>query len=251
MPNETWDFWWPTLYNAATKPQSYPGNPDSYMLAGEFLSGDGLIEEWGCATTWGKQFLKSPYRGVDGGISKFVDQVADLRMYRSTVPKILIRHVLEHNWEWRQILANVMASFYDRAAIILFIPLGTHDINRSFEHREGEAESPPGLQMDEMSFENMLYIPGIRVETKVLSNNTPPFGYEKLYFLTKASEVMGYARTATICTIPGCKEEAEGQIRSDYVVLDNRFQYAFNVCHPHQVKALDSLYSLQTPDVSF
>lgn len=247
MANETWDAWWPELYSEYEKPKAYPGSDDSYEMAGEYLAGNDTIEEWGCATTWGKQFLDSPYRGVDGGPSEWVDEVADLTTYRSKADKILIRHVLEHNWEWRQILQNVVGSFQDRAVIILFIPLGTHDINRSFEHRADKAPSPPGLQMDEESFWYELRNCNLYFDT-TLSNNTPPFGYERVIGINKNGEP-NIPFVDPRCRVKGCTSFAQGQIHSDYVVLDNKFEWAFNTCLAHQEQALKSLYSLQVPEL--
>ena len=49
-------------------------------------------------------------------------EVVDLVTYRSTVPGIFMRHVLEHNDDWARILDNALASFRERMALILFTP---------------------------------------------------------------------------------------------------------------------------------
>jgi hypothetical protein len=38
-------------------------------------------------------------------------EVVDLAHYRSNVPGIFMRHILEHNYEWARILDNALASF--------------------------------------------------------------------------------------------------------------------------------------------
>jgi hypothetical protein len=48
--------------------------------------------------------------------------VVDLVAYRSTVPGLFMRHILEHNYAWAQILDNALASFTERMALILFTP---------------------------------------------------------------------------------------------------------------------------------
>jgi hypothetical protein len=48
--------------------------------------------------------------------------VVDLVQYRSSVPGIFMRHILEHNYEWAQILDNALASFTERMVLILFTP---------------------------------------------------------------------------------------------------------------------------------
>lgn len=250
--NPIWDPWWESLYQGSSVPTSYPGSAESYEKAGAFLGGQGLVEEWGCATTFGKRYIHAPYRGVDGGPSEFVDVVADLSTYRSDVPRALIRHVLEHNWNWRAILDNFLLSFKERGVVVLFIPLGKHDINRSFEHRIGQPPTPPGLQLDEESFWSMLSHPDLVVKDEVLQNDTPPFGYERIIYLAKDNTVE-IPRVATPrCTIRSCRRVATGQVRSDYVVLGNRFEYAFNACRKHQDDMLEGLYSLEKlPEVSW
>ena len=46
----------------------------------------------------------------------------DLTRYTSDADCIFIRHVLEHNVEWRRILANAVASFAKRLVLIVFTP---------------------------------------------------------------------------------------------------------------------------------
>jgi hypothetical protein len=48
--------------------------------------------------------------------------VVDLVTYRSRVPGVFLRHVLEHNEAWARILDNAVASFTDRMVLILFTP---------------------------------------------------------------------------------------------------------------------------------
>lgn len=123
----------PTLYG----PWDYAGagapfpydDTVSYRIAGEWVSGRGLVEDWGCGTGWMKRFVDGPYRGVDGAWSRFADEVADLRTYRSNVPCTVMRHVLEHNAEWRRIAENFTASWHDRAALVLFIPPQPEDLD--------------------------------------------------------------------------------------------------------------------------
>lgn len=193
-PDKTtdWSHQWPRLYADTIMPMRYGGDDITYRRAGAYLSGPGLVEEWGCGTTYAKQFVGAPYRGVDGApnAAKFGAVTADLRTYRSEVPKILMRHVLEHNWEWREILTNMLSSFTDRACLILFIPPGKGDVNMSFSPASGDVpESPPGLQLDESDLEHAL-INGLGDESHWQSEDVtghicPPFNHEVIYFLSK------------------------------------------------------------------
>ena len=97
------------------------GDSRTYEIAADWLKGYGLVEDWGCGTCWSKRLkLYEEYRGVDGS-GHFADIRADLREYRSRVPCILMRHVLEHNLDWRKILDNALHSFQRRMVLLLFM----------------------------------------------------------------------------------------------------------------------------------
>jgi len=99
------------------------GEETSYRKAIEFLDGPYIIEDWGCGVAYAKRFVKEgQYIGIDGSKSLHRDKVADLRTYRSNASAILIRHILEHNFEWQKILENALASFQKKLVLILFTP---------------------------------------------------------------------------------------------------------------------------------
>lgn len=98
------------------------GEDTTYALGMGFLDGLPLVEDWGCGGRWAQRFLtRGEYLGIDG-TSTFADVNADLREYRSQADGIFMRHVLEHNDDWRLILANAVASFGSRFALIVFTP---------------------------------------------------------------------------------------------------------------------------------
>jgi polysaccharide pyruvyl transferase WcaK-like protein len=100
------------------------GDDTSYKKGIAFLDGHGDIEDWGCGFAHAKTFVeKSRYIGIDGSAGKFADRIADLRKYTSEADCIFMRHVLEHNYDWRRILANAVASFKRRMVLIIFTPL--------------------------------------------------------------------------------------------------------------------------------
>jgi hypothetical protein len=100
------------------------GDETTYRKAMAYLNGHGEIEDWGCGTGFARRFAtRSAYTGIDGSESRFTDKVADLRVYTSDVDCILIRHVLEHNHDWRTILLNAVGSFRVRMALVIFTPL--------------------------------------------------------------------------------------------------------------------------------
>jgi hypothetical protein len=117
-------------WNYGGTPQFPYGDETTYHKAIEFLDGPYVIEDWGCGTAWAKRFVKrGRYVGVDGSWSLHCDLVADLRRYRSTADAIMMRHILEHNNDWKNILENALASFQKKFALIVFTPFG--DVTRS------------------------------------------------------------------------------------------------------------------------
>lgn len=108
-------------YQNQKEPNRYGDDDLSYVRAARFLD-DGDVEDWGCGSTYAKRFFKSKYTGVDGAAG-FADVVADLRTYTSHTSGILLRHVLEHNYEWEKILRNALASA-DKIALVIFTPFG-------------------------------------------------------------------------------------------------------------------------------
>lgn len=96
----------------------------SYAKGMEWLDGHGAtVEDWGCGTGYAQRFVtQSRYVGVDGSASDQAEVKAELQEYRSEVDCIFMRHVLEHNWGWRQILENALQSFGKRMVLVTFTP---------------------------------------------------------------------------------------------------------------------------------
>jgi hypothetical protein len=113
---------WATWYQDLEAPWAY-GDPTSYEIGAAWLAGCTLIEDWGCGAGWLRTLLPPErYWGLDSTASPFCDAVFDLVTYRSRVPGVFLRHVLEHNEAWARILDNAVASFTDRMVLILFTP---------------------------------------------------------------------------------------------------------------------------------
>lgn len=112
------------VWNATDEPVPYGLSP-TYEFGAAWLEPCALVEDWGCGRGW-LSTLVAPdrYRGVDGSASPFAAVVADLTEYRSQAPGVFMRHVLEHNESWSEILANAAASARERLFIALFTPTG-------------------------------------------------------------------------------------------------------------------------------
>lgn len=112
------------------------GNTVTYQLAADFLSDIKEVEDWGCGTGGFKRLYKGKYTGLDGSANPFVDKVVDLRTYRSKVDGIMMRHVLEHNYDWAAILLGAVSSFRKKFCLVLFTPFveTTHEIAHNKKH---------------------------------------------------------------------------------------------------------------------
>lgn len=101
------------------------GEATTYLAAAEFLATEPLVEDWGCGAGGMSQFITPPdrYKGIDGSVTPFATVTADLATYRQDTPAaIVMRHVLEHNYGWREILDNALAQFRNKLCLILFTP---------------------------------------------------------------------------------------------------------------------------------
>lgn len=119
---------WAPLYRTATRPRPYGQFSPTYAAAAEWLAPCHSIEDWGAGLGWFGRFLRDDqlYQPIDGTPSRFVTNVADLATYRAKEPLpdgILLRHVLEHNTAWEQILCNALDSFRMRMAVVVFTPI--------------------------------------------------------------------------------------------------------------------------------
>jgi hypothetical protein len=115
---------WEPAFRGLTQPVPF-GDTRTYELGARFLSDCTEIEDWGCGSGWLRRYLApgQHYRGIDGTATPFTDEIVDLTTYRSDTEAIFMRHVLEHNYAWRDILAGAIASFRRKLVLVLFTPL--------------------------------------------------------------------------------------------------------------------------------
>jgi|GEM_PF-432115 len=149
----------------------------SYKLGIAYLDGHGEIEDWGCGTAFAKKFVsESPYIGVDGSQCDFADVKAELQDYRSNADCIFMRHVLEHNWGWRSILTNALASFQKRMVLVLFTPMGESEM------RLDGGGLIPDLQLPRN--EVMSFLAGFKVHEEHIRSATQ-YGQETIFYIEK------------------------------------------------------------------
>ncbi|MEX0909994.1 MAG: hypothetical protein WDZ75_01735 [Candidatus Paceibacterota bacterium] len=171
---------WAQWYKGITKMSSFRyGNTKTYKLAEGFLKGLS-VEDWGCGTGGFKRLHHGPYRGIDGTETPFTDVVADLREYQSKTEGIIMRHVLEHNYDWERVLVNALNSFTKRFCLILFTPFTeeTKEIAHNLKH---------GVDVPDLSFQKAeleWFLKGMEFEMETHQTKTA-YGVEHIYYIEK------------------------------------------------------------------
>lgn len=158
----------------------YYGPPASYVLSAELLDKPGwTVADWGCGACGARQHFKAAkYVGIDESPG-FADVVADLREYRVPSDGVLIRHVLEHNYDWPVILKNALAAALRRLVVVLF--LSPSEPESAFAP---ERDRIPALHISETRLWETLE--GFRVRTFVLGRDDgTPHKNEWIYVVDK------------------------------------------------------------------
>lgn len=110
---------WQPWYKDMKERRSY-GDALTYRMAANFLGVCDTVDDWGCGGGAFKTYLPSDvsYYGIDGTNNPFVSEIADLVDFKKRAEGILLRHVLEHNNQWKQILQNALESFEKRFCLV-------------------------------------------------------------------------------------------------------------------------------------
>ena len=124
--SDKWNNWYKNLNQSNIGSYVY-GDTITYRLGYDYLSDCETVQDWGCGTGGFKRFFINnntihKYKGVDGSVTPFADIKADLTKYTTECDGIFMRHVLEHNYEWKSILENACKSFNKKMCLILFTP---------------------------------------------------------------------------------------------------------------------------------
>lgn len=127
---------WDTAHGTASERWAY--GRSSLQSIADFVRGESAVEDWGCGGGLLAEYLPTScrYIGVDGSDTPFADVRADLTDYRSEVPAVVLRHVIEHNDDWRSILDNAIASARHRLVVVLFTPLSDTETTVLFREPE-------------------------------------------------------------------------------------------------------------------
>lgn len=187
------------------------GDSISFSKGFEWLQSCKTIEDWGCGAGGFKRLFHSSipikYIGLDGSDTPFADQKLDLIYYRRTdndlVPGIFMRHVLEHNYQWKDILLNALSSFSEKFCLILFTPFSDSDT------KEIAHNAPHGVDVPDLSF-NLNEITDILQQhncifTLETINTSTGYNVEHIFNITRKNFLCYYTSFTGTLNNPACR----------------------------------------------
>ena len=182
---DKWNNWYKDL-DSNTVPNSFRyGDTVTYEKGYSFLKSCNQIEDWGCGTGGFKRFCSGiKYVGIDGSITPFADIKADLVTYKSKVNGIFMRHILEHNYEWKTILENAIESFTEKMCLVLFTPFS--EVEKEIAHNLKHGIDVPDLSLSKSELLGIFSKHNIDCDIESLSSDTG-YGVEHILYLSKKS----------------------------------------------------------------
>ena len=179
---------WQSLYQDSTP---FPfGSDSTYRIGAEFLAGCRTIDDWGCGTQWFRGVMQglNPETRITGldGSAGYCDQIVDLREYvPAELPDgLILRHVLEHNFDWRIILNRALKSFTHRMILILCTPTVEQE-TLLYEHSFPEGVSCPYLSLPQSELEQILASYGLSFHQETIASPDSEFGHETIFRISR------------------------------------------------------------------
>lgn len=167
-------------YENTLVPTAY-GDDTTYQLGANFLYDCKTIEDWGCGTAYFSNFMhgKQFYKGIDGSHSKFVSEIHELTTYVSPEKPdgIFMRHILEHNHDWKSILKNALISFRKKFVLVLFTPLTTSPTKVLVENIE-----PPVPDISFCLYDILEFLKPYKFNVEEVRTNTQ-YGVEHIFYI--------------------------------------------------------------------
>lgn len=170
---------WTTWYEASDKSWAF-GDTASYQMGANFLSDCISVEDWGCGRGWFRRFRPDNCIGLDGSHSPFADKIVDLTEYTSSVDGIFMRHVLEHNYNWKKILRNAIASFKDKMVLVIFTPWSAGETTQI---RMIERVGVPDLALSKPTV--LMMLEGLHWEFVELKSPDTIYGHEYVFLIER------------------------------------------------------------------
>ena len=175
-----WDEWYKLL---PTEPSEfYYADTETYKKSADFLSDCKEIEDWG---VWGGGFLR--FRpdaiGVDGSSTPYAKKTnVDLKTYKSDCECINLRHVLEHNYSWEDILINVLSSSKRKITIVTFTPFSENE-TKEIAHNKEHGVDVPDLSLDKKKFFEIINSFSPKSVTVEILKTKSGYGQEEIFYI--------------------------------------------------------------------
>jgi len=181
---DKWNLWYKDL-NINTMGSFMYGDTVTYQLGYDFLKSCETVEDWGCGAGGFKRFFNdstTKYIGIDGSKTPFSDIKADLIEYTSNVEGIFMRHILEHNYQWKVVLENACKSFSKKMCLVLFTQFSeeTKEIAHNLQH----GVDVPDLSFNKDDLVSVFEKYNIKYELVTMQTATG-YGVEHIFYLTK------------------------------------------------------------------
>jgi hypothetical protein len=161
------------------------GNTITYELGFKYLQDCDTIEDWGCGTGGFKLFFNNTshnYIGIDGSKTPFADIKKDLTLYTSNTNGIFMRHVLEHNYDWKKILNNACISFQNKMCLVLFTPFTNK--TKEIAHNINHGVDVPDISFNKDELIEIFNCNNITYSLITLNTNTG-YNIEHIFYLKK------------------------------------------------------------------
>jgi hypothetical protein len=174
-----WDEW----YRSSDAAEPF-GDTESYRIGADYLDDCEMVEDWGCGKGWFFNFRTRNCLGIDGSRSTFAGRVVNLEEYTSSVDGIFMRHVLEHNYQWKKILRNAIQSFDKKMVLAIFTPWSDGETK---EIRFVDRVGVPDISFSKHDVVEML--DGLDWELLELDSPQTIYGQEHVFLVRKAQGV--------------------------------------------------------------
>lgn len=179
-----WDAWYKNLNeDDAIEGVRLYGDPITFKMASHFLQDVDELEDWGCGTATFKKHYNGKYIGLDGSKTPWTDKIVDLCNYTSSVQGIIMRAVLEHNYEWQKILDNALKSFTSKFCLIIFTPLSKQ--TKVIANNQIHGVDVPDISFSREDIESRLRSAGVTWELVFNIDTTTGYRREHVFFIKK------------------------------------------------------------------
>ncbi len=143
-----------------------------------------LIEDWGCGNCVFKEYVKNiNYVGIDGSDTGYQNKIEDLTKYKTKVEGIYIRHVLEHNYDYKKILENALQSFEKILLLVLFTPFTSKEETNILSTCYLQGNNIPDIAFNKTHLINIINQNNCSYELIEKIKSKTSYGYENIFII--------------------------------------------------------------------